>query len=427
MCNEDEHRLDHASTARSSTTSSSARSCAAAATASAPPATPRSIVHAWEEWGEDCFDRFNGQWAIALWDRREQRLVLSPRPARRAPALLHARPPHGLLFASEVKALFADPAVPRAFDPAGLDQVLTYWSTVAPRTVFARHRAAPARPRRGASTATGSGRAAVLEHRLPRPAAPSRGQDLDDNAAALRERLIEAARLRFVRSDVPVGAYLSGGLDSVGHRRGRSRGTPTRRCTRSRCASPTREFDEGDYQQRWSPTLGTQHHEVVVSGPPTSPRSSPTSSGTPRRPMLRVGPGAAVPAVAAGARTTATRSSSPARAPTRCSAATTSSARRGCASSGPATPARPCGTGRSSCSTRGWRATPGRPRPSPAASSARTSTPTTRRMSHRPRWDSTARAQDHAHPRPAGGRRRTREPRRWSPRMPAEQRRAGTR
>ncbi len=93
------------------------------------------IVHAWEEWGQECFSRFNGQWAIALWDRRAKRLVLS-RDRLGVRPLFFTRLPTRLLFASEVKSIFADPSVERAFDPAGLGQTFTYWSPVAPRTVF---------------------------------------------------------------------------------------------------------------------------------------------------------------------------------------------------------------------------------------------------------------------------------------------------
>ena len=94
------------------------------------------IVHAWEEWGERALDRFNGQWAFALWDRTRRQLVLS-RDRLGVRPLYYAHTGGGLVFASEVKALFADPSVPRALDPAGLDETFTYWSTVAPRTPFA--------------------------------------------------------------------------------------------------------------------------------------------------------------------------------------------------------------------------------------------------------------------------------------------------
>jgi asparagine synthase (glutamine-hydrolysing) len=93
------------------------------------------IVHAFEEWGTGCFERFNGQWAIALWDCRARRLVLS-RDRLGVRPLYHAWSGGRFLFASEIKALFADPGLGRRFDPAGLSETFTFWCPVAPRTVF---------------------------------------------------------------------------------------------------------------------------------------------------------------------------------------------------------------------------------------------------------------------------------------------------
>jgi asparagine synthase (glutamine-hydrolysing) len=219
------------------------------------------IVHAWEQWGEDCFRRFNGQWALALWDRRAQRLVLS-RDRLGIRPLYYTRTANGTVFASEVKSLFADPSVARAFDPVGLDQTLTYWSTVAPRTVF-----------EGVSQLE-PGHFAVIDEKGFRTAPywsiafPARGQepvqDLDENAEALREKLVEAARLRFLRSDVPVGAYLSGGLDSSITAAVIARYTDAPLHTFSLRFSDS-EFDEGHYQKKMSAMLGTQHQDVVVT------------------------------------------------------------------------------------------------------------------------------------------------------------------
>jgi asparagine synthase (glutamine-hydrolysing) len=167
------------------------------------------IVHAWEEWGEECFPRFNGQWALALWDRRAQRLVLS-RDRLGVRPLFFARRPGGLLFASEVKSIFADLSVERTFDPAGLDQTFTYWSPVAPRTVF--RGIEQLEPGHYAILDSGGFRKAPYWHATFPPRGHELGQDAQENAEALRERIIEAARLRFLRSDVPVGAYLSGVL-----------------------------------------------------------------------------------------------------------------------------------------------------------------------------------------------------------------------
>ena len=219
------------------------------------------IVHAWEEWGEECFARFNGQWAIALWDRRAQRLVLC-RDRLGVRPLYFTRLPGRLLFASEVKSLFADAAVERAFDPAGLAETFTYWSPVAPRTVF-----------RGIEQLE-PGHYAVLDAGGFRKAAywritfPPRGrepvQDARQNAEALRERVIEATRLRFLRSDVPVGAYLSGGLDSsvTAAVIARYTGAPLRTFSLRFAGS---EFDEGQYQKQMSAALGTRHEDIVVS------------------------------------------------------------------------------------------------------------------------------------------------------------------
>jgi asparagine synthase (glutamine-hydrolysing) len=219
------------------------------------------IVHAWEEWEEECFLRFNGQWALALWDGRAERLVLS-RDRLGVRPLFFVRRPTGLLFASEVKSLFADLSVERAFDPVGLDQTFTYWSPVAPRTVF--HGVEQLEP----------GYCAVLDpsgfRKAPywRITFPPRGhevvQDIRANAEALRERIIEAARLRFLRSDVPVGAYLSGGLDSSVTAAVISRYTSAPLRTFSLRFTDS-EFDEGLYQKKMSAVLGTQHQEITVS------------------------------------------------------------------------------------------------------------------------------------------------------------------
>jgi len=219
------------------------------------------IVHAWEEWAEECFSRFNGQWALALWDRRAQRLVLS-RDRLGVRPLFFIRRSGSLLFASEVKAIFADPSVERAFDLTGLGQTFTYWSPVAPRTVF--HGIEQLEP----------GHYAVLDRDGFRKAPfwritfPERGrepvQDARQNARALRERIIEAARLRFLRSDVPVGAYLSGGLDSAVTAAVISRYTDVPLHTFSLRFSDS-EFDEGQYQKQMSAMLGTQHQDIVIN------------------------------------------------------------------------------------------------------------------------------------------------------------------
>ena len=219
------------------------------------------IVHAWEEWGPAAFDRFNGQWAFALWDRRTSQLVLC-RDRYGVRPLYYTRAGGRLLFGSEMKALFVDPQVTREFDPVGLDETFTFWSPVAPRTPFSGISQVPP----GSYLSVRDGTDELV--RYWGPEFPVRGQedpdDLDRHAAGVRERLIAATKLRFERSDVPVGAYVSGGLDSAVTASIISSFTEVQLDTFSlRFSDP--EFDEGGYQERLIPSLGTNHHTVMVT------------------------------------------------------------------------------------------------------------------------------------------------------------------
>lgn len=219
------------------------------------------IVHAWEEWGPGAFDRFNGQWAFALWDRDTATLVLC-RDRYGVRPLFYTRVGDRFLFASEMKALFVDPEVRREFDPAGLDETFTFWSPVAPRTPFAGVSQLPP----GSYLTLGEGRQELTRYWTP--AFPERGAEgtgsLDENAHGLRERLIEATKLRFERSDVPVGAYLSGGLDSSITASIIATFTDVELHTFSLRFGDA-EFDEGSYQERLVASLGTKHHDIIVT------------------------------------------------------------------------------------------------------------------------------------------------------------------
>lgn len=219
------------------------------------------IVHAWQEWGVDCFARFNGQWALALWDRRTQQLVLSRDRLGVRPLYYHLSPGR-LSFASEVKALFADPAVPRELDPVGLGQVTALWSTVAPQTPF---RDVAQLPPGHVAFFDADGFRSEPWWRIDFPARGTEsGQDLTENAERLRELVVRATRLRFERSDFPVGAYLSGGLDSavtaavIRHFTDADLDTFSLRFDDD-------EFDEGRHQREMAERLGTRHHDVEVS------------------------------------------------------------------------------------------------------------------------------------------------------------------
>ncbi len=219
------------------------------------------IVHAYEQWGRDCFARFNGQWALALWDTRQNQLLLCRDRIGIRP-LYYTQTGHTFLFASEIKSLLAYPGISRQFDPAGLAETFTFWSPIAPRTAFKGIRELEP----GHIGIFHNQRFTTKDYwKLAYPAAGSEEiQDDTEAAERLRETLIQAAKLRFERSDVPVGAYLSGGIDSSITAAIISRYTDAPLKTFS-IRFEDSEFDEGGYQQAMIDRLGTDHRDIVAT------------------------------------------------------------------------------------------------------------------------------------------------------------------
>ena len=221
------------------------------------------LLHAWEAWGDDAFRRCNGQWAIAIWDARTHTLVLARDPLGVRP-LHYAEHDGRLWFASEVKAIFAgEPGMTRAFDRRGLAQVFTFWSTLAPRTVFAGvHELEPGHVRTYANGRV-EDRAYWSPHYPEGTEGAFRGS-YADAAVAVREALERSTRLRMLRADVTVGSYLSGGIDSslvaaLGLRdKGEKFSTFSLRFADA-------EYDETHFQRLMVERLGSDHHEVTVT------------------------------------------------------------------------------------------------------------------------------------------------------------------
>jgi asparagine synthase (glutamine-hydrolysing) len=245
------------------------------------------IVHAWEAWGEDAFRRFNGQWAVALWDERSGTLVLS-RDSLGVRPLYYAESGGRLWFASEVKAIFAgEPALRRALDPRGLAEVFTFWSTVPPRTVFEGVRELEPGHTRVYAGVVATDRA-YWEPRYPENGCGAFTGSFEDAAAATRSALEQATRLRMLRSDVPVGSYLSGGIDSSLIAALGLRATGGNFQTFSLRFADA-EYDETAYQRMMVERLGSQHHEVVVSRADIA-RVFPDVIEHTERPVLRTAP-----------------------------------------------------------------------------------------------------------------------------------------
>ena len=165
------------------------------------------IVHAWEEWGEGMMARLNGMFAFALFDERSQTLLLA-RDRLGVKPLVYALVPDGLVFASEMKALLADPDVPDDLDHEALVEYLTFNYTLGARTLLKAIRRLPA-----AHLLTW--RNGVVEVREYWDVQVGATVSVDEATAAamVRDTLAGATRRR-LRSDVPLGALLSGGIDS---------------------------------------------------------------------------------------------------------------------------------------------------------------------------------------------------------------------
>lgn len=220
------------------------------------------ILNAYREYGEDCVNHFNGDWAFGVWDIQEQKLFLSRDRAGVRP-LFYTQTADSFLFASEMKALLNCPGVTKEIDPRGMDQVFTFWSAVPPQTTFKNIFQLPP----GHSLTVKDSSIRMWQYwAVPYAKDESEcfsGGNERELAAELLHLLEDATRIR-LRSDVPVGAYLSGGIDS----------TLTTALVRKVAGNRLRsfsivfddtEFDEAPYQQEASSFLKTEHSTVSCS------------------------------------------------------------------------------------------------------------------------------------------------------------------
>ena len=217
------------------------------------------IVHSYEEFGLAFANELNGQFAIALWDGEQQRLVLVRDRVGIRP-LLYAQTPRGLLFASEAKSLFASKWIDAEIDPLGLAETCTFWSCVAPRTPFVGVSALPP----GHIAVYERGRLSTQQYwdwDFARDDAHS--DDLPSSIEQVRELFIDSVRLQ-LRADVPVGTYLSGGLDSSAVTAAVRKFSDTSLKSFS-IAFEGAEFDERAYQEAVSRHLHTDHVTRTVT------------------------------------------------------------------------------------------------------------------------------------------------------------------
>ncbi len=166
------------------------------------------IVHLYEEKGPECVGDLNGMFGLALWDADRRRLMLA-RDRLGIKPLHYFVGPRTLLFASEINALMTAPEVPRELDPQALRDYFAFFYIPGQRTVYRAVRRLPP-----AHVALWRGaRCALRRYWHVRYARRARRRSLDECAEGYREHLVRSVRLQ-LRSDVPLGVFLSGGLDS---------------------------------------------------------------------------------------------------------------------------------------------------------------------------------------------------------------------
>lgn len=218
------------------------------------------ILRWYLEKGEECVHYFNGQWAFAIWDASQRKLFIS-RDRYGVRPLFYTTSGDDFIFASEIKAILACPGVRREVDLQGLDQVFTFWVTLPPRTAFKDILQLPP----GHSLTVKEGRLSVRRYWEPEYV-DSEELTLDSprkKAGELLALMEDAARIR-LRSDVPVGAYLSGGIDSTFITALITRFAHDRLRTFS-VAFEDPDFDESSYQNEASAFLHTEHSEIRCS------------------------------------------------------------------------------------------------------------------------------------------------------------------
>ncbi|HTA31308.1 MAG TPA: asparagine synthase (glutamine-hydrolyzing) [Candidatus Cybelea sp.] len=218
------------------------------------------LLHLYEQRGTECLTKVNGMFALAIWDGKNQTLFLARDRVGKKP-LYYRHTPTQLIFGSEVKALLAHPDCPRELDARNLSKYLAYEYVPSPHCIFKGINKLPA----GHWLTWKNGETRVSRYWDLKFAGGSDHRSEDEIAEELRERLKEAVRLRLI-SDVPLGVFLSGGIDSSSVVAMMAELMPPDRIKTFAIGFEEKSFDESGHARRVANFFGTDHREQILQG-----------------------------------------------------------------------------------------------------------------------------------------------------------------
>ena len=217
------------------------------------------IVHLYEEFGPQCLEKLRGMFAFAIWDENTKTLFLARDRVGIKP-LYYCLTDTSLVFASEIKAILADPSINREIAPEVIDRFLTFLYVPGEETLLKGIRKlAP-----GHYLLIKDGKPVIEQYWDLRFAEPTRSPSLADAEADLLSLLAETVELHMI-ADVPVGVLLSGGVDSTGVLSFAVDGTDKEISSFTVGFSGGEVADERPYARLAAETFGTQHHEMTIS------------------------------------------------------------------------------------------------------------------------------------------------------------------
>lgn len=240
------------------------------------------IIHLYEEEGINCVNSLNGQFAFAIWDNKKKELFLARDRVGIRP-LFYSVHKDQLIFASEIKAIMSLPGFQRELDLYSLDQVFTFWTTLKGKTQFKNiHEVPPGHY----LIADSSGISVKKFWDIPFSAEVNY-RERDRIIQSVKELLYDAIKIR-LRADVPVGSYLSGGLDSSGITSTVKKNFDNKLRTFG-IRFEAEDFDEGEYQQEMVNHLGVNHSELFINNSDIA-RNLKSMLWFTEKPLLRTAP-----------------------------------------------------------------------------------------------------------------------------------------